>query len=1321
MKRLFVDIKLCCHLISTHKADVDVEDLEGQTPLSRMFDSSGISAKLLCVLADASKDSKVYVNAAVRRNFCEAKENKWKDIENVGEFLLSTPNNLQHAEEEFIQSLHKKREESSNEKQITTQSILSTPLIEGVLRKDVILVNTLLSFGANSNAIDENGRTALHHAVISGYTSMLNLILRWNCDSLNTVDKYGRSPLSYAMLVLPHKVVDPMIELLFDYDPNPLVGNVLELAIKMNRQSMVKRMLTISQRILLQSKRMVNRSKAGDIAWIRYHDCTSWELTTVISTDGLQLDIVPKKLIEKFTFSRQETDDGKGARNGGGLSPEINIDISTNLMRISEEMESFADKSQLVPKKKAASKRKTTPKKKVSRRKNTVTRISQNLATRTTRGSSPGDVSTSQPISKPLPRNKAPALVTHDQRFKTINIQDISNVDICTMVMDMDVVADDIKDMLLPFMPAQLSLDEKLTLIGEYEGNEPGLQDKLKAGPQKEALVSKLVVGDNVGHLVTSSYAPTLRVGKVTTVHANGQYDVELHNGQLMKQTSRIQLRPLRKELCIRTKPNKVNFDANLVHTCVRPVEYGAFEDLTLLQALVEAGAPADGKNKNGKTPLDLARPGSEIQAYLQKVTKSKRGRSLQASSRVPSIDGINFKADADAEHAAMLASGENSSERVIPKVSSVCELGSDGICVLADGDDFFDAALTKVDVEHGKYGKYDFYKMQVIHDPIRNTYILLTNWGRIGEDGKYQQTPYTSEEDCIKEYKKVFKSKSGNEWDTRASFVRKAGKYALIMRPKTRLKDPEKLLQGAVESSTHPCSLPTSVGDFLRFLLDRKALSSVYSNSGIDSSRLPFGQLTLSTIQAAEAKLSEIKEKLTLHKEVCSNVGGKVEDVRASFETIAKMSNEFYELLPTGKDQTMRSIDENTLGLAVKLTQQLRELTITKQLLLGARHRQASMNPIDYVYKALGVNIKPLKINSIERRCLLRFIDNTYIDRNNMVHQIYALNDGKEACDIPNKRLLFHGTGNENIPGILKHGLLIAPPEAPTTGWAYGKGVYFSDQFKKANNYASMRSGSEEERPRAFIFVAEVALGESYLPSGVEYMEQSPEGTHSTLALGRESPDKDRELILDATGAIIPLGELKKSQVQAPKSKWSCQQYHYCWRGDPISDENSATIEKIRLDPNTKFPTSIQVSHKDMDHTITLVSPHSQTGMLIPSSKEEDDKNAEMEDADDEIRIDMPTSEDPSSTKLYRKKDTDSPVTPLSEFIVYDTKQVRLKYLIEMTSTAWLTKEFNKKQPNLADSGGEAAAEVGTKDEESSNSDDKFGSESESDDQSDY
>jgi len=45
----------------------------------------------------------------------------------------------------------------------------------------------------------------------------------------------------------------------------------------------------------------------------------------------------------------------------------------------------------------------------------------------------------------------------------------------------------------------------------------------------------------------------------------------------------------------------------------------------------------------------------------------------------------------------------------------------------------------------------------------------------------------------------------------------------------------------------------------------------------------------------------------------------------------------------------------------------------------------------------------------------------------------------------------LWHGSRITNFVGILSQGLRIAPPEAPASGYAFGKGLYFADMFEKS------------------------------------------------------------------------------------------------------------------------------------------------------------------------------------------------------------------------------------------------------------------------------
>ncbi|CAG2183327.1 unnamed protein product, partial [Oppiella nova] len=72
-----------------------------------------------------------------------------------------------------------------------------------------------------------------------------------------------------------------------------------------------------------------------------------------------------------------------------------------------------------------------------------------------------------------------------------------------------------------------------------------------------------------------------------------------------------------------------------------------------------------------------------------------------------------------------------------------------------------YDVLLTKVDIEYGVYGLYNFYKMQIIEHKAKDLVLLFTRWGRVGDTGQYQKTPFATAEAAVAEFKKIFKAKS--------------------------------------------------------------------------------------------------------------------------------------------------------------------------------------------------------------------------------------------------------------------------------------------------------------------------------------------------------------------------------------------------------------------------------------------------------------------------------------------------------------------------------------------------------------------------------
>lgn len=57
------------------------------------------------------------------------------------------------------------------------------------------------------------------------------------------------------------------------------------------------------------------------------------------------------------------------------------------------------------------------------------------------------------------------------------------------------------------------------------------------------------------------------------------------------------------------------------------------------------------------------------------------------------------------------------------------------------------------------------FCLFKIVYQKGIDLYILFTRWGRIGDSGQYQHTPFHAKSEAVAEFCKVFKSKTGNTW----------------------------------------------------------------------------------------------------------------------------------------------------------------------------------------------------------------------------------------------------------------------------------------------------------------------------------------------------------------------------------------------------------------------------------------------------------------------------------------------------------------------------------------------------------------------------
>jgi poly [ADP-ribose] polymerase len=101
----------------------------------------------------------------------------------------------------------------------------------------------------------------------------------------------------------------------------------------------------------------------------------------------------------------------------------------------------------------------------------------------------------------------------------------------------------------------------------------------------------------------------------------------------------------------------------------------------------------------------------------------------------------------------------------------------------------------------------------------------------------------------------------------------------------------------------------------------------------------------------------------------------------------------------------------------------------------------------------------------------------------------------------------------------ITNLGLRIAPPEAPVSGYLYGKGIYFADMASKSLNYCYPTN------KEGLILLCEVAVGNFSEKFQPDYNSSNlPKGKHSTKAIGDIYPPQ--ESYINHDGIQIPIGE---------------------------------------------------------------------------------------------------------------------------------------------------------------------------------------------------
>ncbi|XP_058116088.1 poly [ADP-ribose] polymerase [Anopheles ziemanni] len=429
---------------------------------------------------------------------------------------------------------------------------------------------------------------------------------------------------------------------------------------------------------------------------------------------------------------------------------------------------------------------------------------------------------------------------------------------------------------------------------------------------------------------------------------------------------------------------------------------------------------------------------------------------------------------------------------------------------VYKEHDVIYNCVLNKVDIQQDKNS---YYKLQVLEADQGKKYWLFRSWGRIGTTiGGTKVESFKTSYDAMTAFEDMFEDKTGLEWDRHDSRYKKnPGMFFPI-----EIDYSEKKMKRLADESKIKSKLAPAVQDLVRMLFDVDAMNRVMLEFELDMEKMPLGKLSQRQLQSAMKILSEISDLI--------GSGG----TNAQF---IDASNRFYSFIPHNFGVSAPKVLDTLEQVKEKQTmlESLLEIEFAYSL-LNSEEDENGKNTLDVHYQQLKTEIEPLERKSEEFSLLEKYVRNTHAATHTTyeleIEEIFRIKrKGEDRRFQPfrklhNRKLLWHGSRLTNFVGILTHGLKIAPPEAPVTGYMFGKGIYFADMVSKSANYCCTNSAD----PKGLMLLCEVALGDMQEYTQAHYVTKLPTGKHSVKGIGRTQPDPTASH-KRPDGVEIPLG----------------------------------------------------------------------------------------------------------------------------------------------------------------------------------------------------
>jgi len=368
--------------------------------------------------------------------------------------------------------------------------------------------------------------------------------------------------------------------------------------------------------------------------------------------------------------------------------------------------------------------------------------------------------------------------------------------------------------------------------------------------------------------------------------------------------------------------------------------------------------------------------------------------------------------------------------------------------------------------------------------------YRTWTRWGRVGERGQIQVPAVGSLGEAMRQFEKKFKDKSGLSWSQRGENP-KPGKYAFVEKNYDDDSDEEDeaddagtaaKAEKAAAREPPKSTLAPEVQELVQLIFNQQYFNAAMSSLNYDANKLPLGKLSKATIMRGFQALKDLSALID-DPSLASNYG------TAYLPAVEQLSNSFYSLIPHafGRNRPPVINTQQMVKTEIELLESLSDMKDAALIMKKDKIGEDDVHPLDKQFQGLNMKeMTPLDSDSQEFTQLENYLNESRgathgheykvenIFRIERQGEYDRFDDSVFGKMSQNRRLLWHGSRCTNFGGILSQGLRIAPPEAPVSGYMFGKGIYLADMSSKSANYCcSYISGGT-----ALLLLCEAELG---------------------------------------------------------------------------------------------------------------------------------------------------------------------------------------------------------------------------------------------------